>query len=409
MSLKTRGFLVLAIGTTMGLALSLGGHLRADRAAQETHNAGLSEEQARQIAEVMDRVRAEYVEPIDDDTLIEGAIRGIVGALDQHSQYLGPKEYEDVRISATGSYTGVGLEVGIRDAAVTVLSPMQDSPAAKAGVQAGDIIVMVDDKAIDAGDLPGTVAALRGRPGSDVDIVVSRPGEDELQTIRVTREHIRMSSVQAELLDTAVAYVRVRQFNDETAREISGEIERLRGGAEPIAGAVLDIRNNPGGVLESAVAVSDLFLDSGMIVSGEGRNGNSRFAYDAQSGDILHGIPIIVLVNKQSASAAEIVAGALQDHHRATILGTQTYGKGVVQTVMPLTHGRAIKLTTSQYMTPSGARINGTGITPDVVVDDDRAHPYHAILSRTDTENDPQLLEALRQLQSLRLVRSDTE
>lgn len=409
MSLKIRGFLVLAIGTTMGLALSLGGQLRADKAAQETKSPGLSAEQARQIAEVMDRVRAEYVEPIDDDTLIEGAIRGIVGSLDQHSQYLGPKEYEDIRISATGSYTGVGLEVGIRDAAVTVLAPMQDSPAGKAGVQAGDIIVMVDDTAIDAGDLPGAVEALRGRPGSDVDIVVSRPGEDELQTIRVTREHIHLSSVQAELLDQSVAYLRVRQFNDETAGDISKEVEKLRGAELPINGAVLDMRNNPGGVLESAVAVSDLFLESGVIVSGAGRNSNSRFEYDAHDGDILHGIPIVVLVNSQSASAAEIVAGALQDHHRATILGTQTYGKGVVQTVMPLTNGRAIKLTTSQYMTPSGARINGTGITPDVVVNDDRAHPYHAIIRRADTDNDPQLLEALRQLQSLRLVRSDPE
>jgi carboxyl-terminal processing protease len=409
MSLKIRGFLVIAIGTTMGLALSLGGQWRADRAAQESRGPGLSEEQSQQIAEVMDRVRAEYVEPIDDDTLIEGAIRGIVGTLDQHSQYLGPKEYEDIRISATGSYTGVGLEVGVRDAAVTVLAPMQDSPAGKAGLQAGDIIVMVDDKAIEAGDLPGAVASLRGRPGSDVEIVVSRPGEDELRTIRVTREHIRLSSVQAELLDKSVAYLSVRQFNDETARDISGEIEKLRVDAPSITGAVLDMRNNPGGVLESAVAVSDLFLDSGVIVSGAGRNSGSRFEYDAHDGDILYGIPIVVLVNNQSASAAEIVAGALQDHHRATIVGTQTYGKGVVQTVMPLTRGRAIKLTTSQYMTPSGARINGTGITPDVVVNDDRAHPYHAILSQADTNNDPQLLEALRQLQSLRLVRSDTE
>ena len=409
MSLKIRGLLVLAIGTTMGLALSLGGQLRADKAAQGASRPGLSAEQASQIAEVMERVRAEYVEPIDDDTLIEGAIRGIVGALDQHSQYLGPKEYEDIRISATGSYTGVGLEVGIREEAVTVLAPMQDSPADKAGVQAGDIIVMVDDKAIEAGDLPGAVAALRGRPGSDVDIVVSRPGADELQTIRVTREHIRLSSVHSELLDKTVAYLRVRQFNDQTARDISGEIERLRASEQAPSGAVLDLRNNPGGVLEAAVAVSDLFLDSGLIVSGEGRNSDSRFSYDAHDGDILHGVPIVVLVNNQSASAAEIVAGALQDHHRATILGTQTYGKGVVQTVMPLTHGRAIKLTTSQYMTPSGAKINGTGITPDVVVDDDRAHPYHAILSRADTDDDPQLLEALRQLQNLRLVRSDTE
>ncbi|HSG94328.1 MAG TPA: S41 family peptidase, partial [Afifellaceae bacterium] len=345
MSLKTRGLLVLAIGLIMGLALPLGGQLLAERGARATHSHGLSEEQARQIAEVMDRVRAEYMEPIDDATLVEGAIRGIVGSLDRHSQYLDSKEYEDVRISATGNYTGVGLEVGIRDGAITVLAPMADSPAAKAGVQAGDIIAMIDDTPVEPGNLPAAVAALRGRPGSDVAIVVARPGEADPLTLHVTREHIHLSSVHAELLDTGVAYLRLRQFNDETAREITGAIESLRKQQPVFAGAILDMRNNPGGVLEAAVAVSDLFLETGGIVAGEGRNQGSSFHYEAGPGDILHDVAMVVLVNNYSASAAEIVAGALQDNKRATVLGTQTFGKGVVQTVMPLTQGRAIKLT----------------------------------------------------------------
>lgn len=409
MSLKTRGLLVVAIGIVMGLALSLGGQLQAEKSTRPAPGNGLSPEQARQIAEVMDRVRAEYVESIDDEALVEGAIRGIVSTLDRHSQYLDPKEYEDVRISATGNYTGVGLEVGIRDGAVTVLAPMPDSPASQAGIQIGDVIAMVDDQAVEPGNLPAAVAALRGRPGSDVDIVVSRPGVDEPVTVRVTREHIRVSSVSSELLDSAVAYLRVRQFNDDTAEEITAAIERFRSGEPALSGAVIDMRNNPGGVLEAAVAVSDLFLESGMIVAGEGRNRNSDFAYEAKAGDILHEVPIVVLVNNQSASAAEIVAGALQDNRRATILGTQTFGKGVVQTVMPLTQGRAIKLTTSEYVTPSGKKINGVGITPDVLVDDPRPHPYHAIVTSADTDNDAQLQEALRQLQSLRLVHSGAE
>ena len=409
MSLKTRGLLVLAIGLIMGLALPLGGQLLAERGAREAQSHGLSDEQARQIAEVMDRVRAEYMEPIDDATLVEGAIRGIVGSLDRHSQYLDSKEYEDVRISATGNYTGVGLEVGIRDGAITVLAPMADSPAAKAGAQAGDIIAMIDDQPVEPGNLPAAVAALRGRPGSDVAIVVARPGEAEPLTLNVTREHIRLSSVHAELLDTGVAYLRLRQFNDETAREITGAIETLRKQQPVFAGAILDMRNNPGGVLEAAVAVSDLFLETGGIVAGEGRNQGSSFHYEAGPGDILHDVAMVVLVNNYSASAAEIVAGALQDNKRATVLGTQTFGKGVVQTVMPLTQGRAIKLTTSEYLTPAGKKINGVGITPDVVVDDSQPHPYHGVLPHADAANDPQLLEALRQLQSLRLVHSGPE
>lgn len=409
MSLKTRGLLVLAIGTAMGLALSLGGTLLAERRA-ETLVYGLSPAQMQQLAEVMQRVKQDYVESVDSDALLESAIRGMVSGLDPHSQFLDAGEYQDIRIGASGSYTGVGLEVGLRNGAVSVLAPIANSPGERAGVAAGDIIIGIDGKGLDAGDIGSAVQRLRGNPGSTVHIEVVRENQQKPLEFALTREHIVVASVASQLLEPGLIYTRISQFNDATASQLEQAISGFEADPEaPVTGLILDLRNNPGGVLEAAVATSDLFLDSGVIVSGDGRTEDARFSHDAQAGDILRGAPVVVLVNHESASASEIVAGALQDNHRATILGTQTFGKGVVQTVMPLSKGRAIKLTTSRYFTPSGKTINETGITPDVVVEDSDDHPYMGMAAKADPDTDPQLQQAVRQLAGRRLVQSSKE
>jgi carboxyl-terminal processing protease len=409
MSLKTRGLLVLAIGTAMGLALSLGGTLLAERKAEPLVY-GLSPAQLQQLAEVMQRVKQDYVEPVDSDALLESAIRGMVSGLDPHSQFLDAGEYLDIRISASGSYTGVGLEVGLRNGAVSVLAPIANSPGERAGVAAGDIIIGIDGKSLDAGDIGSAVQRLRGNPGSTVNIEVVRENQQKPLEFALTREHIVVASVASELLEPGLAYVRISQFNDATVSQLEKAINGFEVNSEaPVTGLILDLRNNPGGVLEAAVATSDLFLDSGVIVSGDGRTEEARFSHDAQAGDILRGAPVVVLVNHESASASEIVAGALQDNHRATVLGTQTFGKGVVQTVMPLSKGRAIKLTTSRYFTPSGKTINEIGITPDVIVDDSDDHPHVGMAAKADPDTDPQLRQAVRQLQGRRLVQSSKE
>ncbi len=409
MSLKTRGLLVLAIGTAMGFALSLGGGLLADRKPQQQVY-GLTPAQLSQLAEVMQRVRQDYVEPVDSDVLLDSAIRGMIAGLDPHSQFLDAGEYKEIRIGASGSYTGVGLEVGLRAGAVTVLAPIADSPGERAGVISGDIIIGINGQGLDAGDIASAVSRLRGNPGSTVRVEVLREHESAPLEFALTREHIVVTSVTAQLLRPGLLYSRISQFNDATADQLETAIRGLQdSSATPVDGLVLDLRNNPGGVLEAAVATSDLFLDAGNIVSGKGRTEEARFTHDAQLGDILHGAPLVVLVNGESASASEIVAGALQDNHRATILGTQTYGKGVVQTVMPLANGRAIKLTTSRYFTPSGRSINETGITPDVVVEATGNRYHFRVATPADPATDIQLQTAMRQLQDHHLVQSGAE
>jgi carboxyl-terminal processing protease len=392
MSLKTRAILVLVIGTVMGFSLSIGGGLLADRT--EPVKADLSFEQARLLAEVMERVKRDYVEPIDDSALLESAIRGMVADLDAHSQYLDADEYRDIRISTTGSYTGIGIEVGQVDGVVRVVTPIAGSPAARSGIRSGDQIIAVDGVRVDPDNLHDTIEQMRGRRGSRISITVLREGELILHEMR--REVIRVASVYHELLEPAHGYIRINQFSESTARELSRAVDALQeenGGL--LEGLVLDLRNNPGGVLESAVDVSDLFLDSGVIVSAEGRTSDSRFTRSAHRGDVLDGAELIVLVNGGSASASEIVAGALQDHGRAQVVGTATFGKGLVQTVMPLSRGRAIKLTTSRYYTPSGDSIHETGITPDVYVDDTPGFPDLSLSGIVDRASDTQLYEAI--------------
>lgn len=412
MSLKIRGILVLVIGTVMGLSLSLGGGVIAGRDAPEPSD--LTYEQARLIAEVMERVKSDYVEPIDDGALLESAIRGMVSELDTHSQYLDAREYQDILISTSGIYSGVGLEVSTADDEILVVAPIDDTPAQRAGIEPGDVIVAIDGATVESEGLQETIGRMRGRAGTQVIIGIERGIEREPLVFDLKREKIRVASVRHQLIEPAIGYVRVSQFSETTASELSRAIDSMTEEVHAVSGGMLngliiDLRNNPGGILDAAVDVTDLFLDTGVIVSADGRTPQAQFSRDAHRGDILDGAAIVVLVNKGSASASEIVAGALQDHHRALVVGTSTFGKGLVQTVMPLSRGRAIKLTTSRYYTPSGDSIQDSGISPDIVVEGTRRYPDASISAALDFEGDEQLHEAVERLRRLRILHSSAE
>jgi carboxyl-terminal processing protease len=409
MSLKTRGILVLVIGSILGVSLSVGGGVLANRGKPSAHE--LTWEQARLLNEVMDRVKRDYVEPIDEAELLDNAIRGMVADLDPHSAFLDADEYQDIRISTTGRYSGVGLEVSNADDRILVIAPIDGTPAQRAGVEAGDEIIEIDDMSVLNDGLGKTIDRLRGMAGTSVSIKVRRPDFDDLLTFNLTRQQIQVASVRHEILDQTIGYLRLSQFNDTTRDEAGRAIDEMMIEAQELTGnmltgLILDLRNNPGGILDSAVDVSDLFLDEGIIVSAAGRTPESRFTRTAHPGDILDGASIAVLVNAGSASASEIVAGALQDHNRATIVGTRTFGKGLVQTVMPLSKGRAIKLTTSHYFTPSGDSINDIGVSPDVYIEGARGYPNQSLNGLLDRQNDAQLIEALELIRSGHVMHS---
>jgi carboxyl-terminal processing protease len=403
MSLKTRAILVLVIGTVMGLSLSLGGTMMSRQAAV-SHDDSVAD-QANLLIEVMERVKQDFLEPVDDNVLLESAIRGMVSDLDPHSEYLNADEYRDILISTTGSYTGIGIEISQEDGAIIVISPLAGSPAARADIRSGDQIIAIDSKSIQPDNLQDTIERMRGRPGSKISVTVERDGDAIIHNMR--RERIRVASVHEKALSPAFGYVRVSQFSDTTARELGRAIDALQDNKQGLLdGLILDLRNNPGGVLDAAVDVSDLFLDSGLIVTADGRTKDARFSRSAHRGDVLDGAELIVLVNAGSASASEIVAGALQDNGRAAVIGTSTFGKGLVQTVMPLSQGRAIKLTTSRYFTPSGDSIHEVGITPDVYVEGTPGYPNISLAGEIDRENDAQLQAAIERLQRRRVMHS---
>ena len=406
MSLKVRAVLVVVIGLVMGFSLSFGGGLIGK--PQPPDKEELAWEQARLFAEVLERVKRDYVEPLDDAELLESAIRGMVSDLDAHSQYLDAGEYRDIRISTTGSYSGIGIEVDEVGGNIMVVTPIAGSPAARSGIRSGDQIIAVNDLAVEPNNLQATIGRLRGHAGSAVKLSVLR--DNEVIDHEMRRQIIRMASVHKESLGPSYGYVRVSQFSENTARELSRAVDDLQdanGGM--LQGLVLDLRNNPGGVLDSAVQVTDLFLDAGIIVTADGRTVDARFTRSAHRGDILDGAAMVVIVNGGSASASEIVAGALQDHNRALVVGTETFGKGLVQTVVPLSKGRAIKLTTSRYYTPSGDSIHEVGITPDVFVDDTPGYPDLSLSGLLDRESDTQLAEAIEYLQARPVMHSNAQ
>ena len=409
MSLKTRGILVLVIGTIMGLSLSLGGGFLVER--EQSGSEELTWEQTRLFAEVMERVRRDYVEPIDEKELFDSAIRGMVSDLDRHSEFLSADEYQDIRDSTSGRYSGVGLEVSVQDNAILVIAPIEGTPAQRAGIESGDEIIEIDGVSVANDGLSDAIEKMRGHAGTRVSISIRREIYDDPLTFNLTRQKIQVMSVRHEILQSSYGYVRLSQFSEGTADEVSRAIDEMtdevqKQTGEMLAGLIIDLRNNPGGILDAAVEVSDLFLNEGIIVTAEGRTPESRFRRDANFGDIMDGGALVVLVNGGSASASEIVAGALQDHGRALILGITTFGKGLVQTVMPLSKGRAIKLTTSHYYTPSGDSIHQTGISPDIVVDGAREYPSASTSPTVDREHDAQLIAALEQLRNQRVMHS---
>jgi carboxyl-terminal processing protease len=383
--------LVLGVGVIMGFGLSVGRTVQAQReidppmAAVNDESDNDSDksvpwQDARLLAEVLEHVRKEYVEKISDEELIQAAIRGMISDLDAHSAFLDPQEFDEIRISTTGEYSGVGIEVALENGVVKVVNPIEGTPAQKAGVLPGDTIIAVDGVPVSVENLTDTIDRMRGKAGTAVKISIARAEVKDPLEFTLSRAAVQVHSVRDQMLDGGVGYVRISHFSETTTSDLERSLASLKkkNGA-PLSGLVLDLRNNPGGVLEAAVGVSDVFLDDGIIVTANGRAADARFEMDARPGDALDGAPMVVLVNGSSASASEIVAGALQDHHRATLVGRQTYGKGSVQTVLPLSDGHAIKLTTSKYFTPSGASIHEKGIKPDVVITDKEATPKDGV------------------------------
>ena len=368
---RSRTLLALVAGVVLGFcgALASGALAERPREAPRAPVASLNWQEASLFAEVYERIKREYVDDVDDHALMEKAVRGMVAALDPHSAYLDNEEFNEIRLSTMGSYPGVGIEVVAANGVVRVLKPIEGSPAREAGILAGDAIVRIDGTEIGA-DLAGALARMRGSSGSVVHLSIRRDGTPGILEFAVHRAQVEVHSVAWSTLEPGYGYVRITTFSETTPEDLKSAILALkRDNKAGIRGLILDLRNNPGGVLESGVAVADDFLDSGVIVTADGRTPDARFQMDATPGDLIDGAPLVVLVNAGSASASEIVAGALKDHGRALLVGRRTYGKGSVQTVMPLVRGGAVKLTTSRYFTPSGASIHGKGLMPDVPED----------------------------------------
>jgi carboxyl-terminal processing protease len=325
-------------------------------------------EELRTFAEVMDRIKAAYVEPVDDKTLLENAIKGMLSNLDPHSAYLGPEDFQELQESTSGEFGGLGIEVGVEDGFVKVVSPIDDTPASKAGIQAGDLIVKINGQPTRGQTMTEAVDKMRGKIGEKITLTLMRDGGNPFD-VTIARAVIQVKSVKAQLLDNGYGYLRITQFQVKTGEEVAAALAKLRkDNGKKLNGLVLDLRNNPGGVLQAAVEVVDHFISSGLIVYTKGRIANSELRFSATGHDLSEGVPLVVLINGGSASASEIVAGALQDHKRGILMGTDSFGKGSVQTVLPLNNDRALKITTALYYTPNGRSIQAQGIVPDVEV-----------------------------------------
>jgi carboxyl-terminal processing protease len=366
--------LAVSAGVLVGAGLTFVGGVLADREPSVSSPAPSPSSQRRSgdhrlLDEVVARVRREYVEAVPETKMEQAAVEGVVASLDPHSSFLTAAEYDEMRVNTAGSYSGVGIEVSAQDGKVVVVSPIEGSPAARAGVRAGDVILAVDGQAVSPSKLNETIDRMRGNVGSNVRLAVGRAGEPEPLVFDLERSEVHVHTVRAEPLPGGYGYVRITQFSDSTPSDLDQALAGLvTPSQKPLRGLVLDLRGNPGGVLESAVSVADEFLDAGVIVRADGRTPDARFEMDATAGDAIDGAPLVVLVDGGSASGSEIVAGALRDHGRATLMGERTFGKGSVQTVIPLRDGQALKLTTSRYFTPSGVSIHERGIEPDVVL-----------------------------------------
>ena len=364
MKLKIQNYLLVLTGLLAGVLVSIGHGVFAER---ESSQATLPVEELRTFSDVFGRIKNDYVVDVDDKELIENAIRGMLSGLDPHSSYLDAEQFTELQVGTTGQFGGLGIEVGMENGFVKVIAPIDDTPAQRAGVEAGDLVIRLDDTPVKGMTLNDAVKVMRGKPGSDIELTIVREGLDQPLKITITRDIIKVKSVRARMLEPGFGYLRISQFQSKSAENMVDAIEDLKKENKgSLQGLVLDLRNNPGGVLNGAVAVSDAFLKKGMIVYTEGRIADSRLRFNATPDDVIDGAPLVVLVNQGSASASEIVAGALQDHKRAIIVGVKTFGKGSVQTILPLSSDSALKLTTARYYTPSGRSIQAEGITPDI-------------------------------------------
>ncbi|OED39160.1 peptidase S41 [Chromatiales bacterium (ex Bugula neritina AB1)] len=365
MTIRSKPLTLLAAGTVLGVTLTLGHSVVG---ARDNSSDVLPLEQLRTFSDVFARIKRNYVEDVSDEELLEHAIRGMLSGLDPHSSYLNTEQFNELRIGTSGEFGGLGIEVGMEDGFVKVVSPIDDTPAQRAGMQTGDLIIRLDDKPVKGLALNEAVKLMRGKPGSDIVLTVVREGEDKPLKVTITRAVIQVTSVKTRVLEEGFGYVRVSHFQTKTTADMIKAVEKMKDDADgKLNGLVLDLRNNPGGVLSAAVGISDAFLHDGLIVYTDGREEDSRLRYSASKGDILDGAPLVILVNGGSASASEIVAGAMQDHGRGVVMGNKTFGKGSVQTIQNLANGGAVKLTTARYYTPSGRSIQAEGIDPDIV------------------------------------------
>ncbi len=372
MSTGIKKTLWIGSGTVLGVLIALGTSVWAEKEPQTSQSDSISIplKDLRAFVEVFERVSHDYVDEVEDKKLLEGAISGMLSSLDPHSAYLPPTDYKEMEEHTRGEFGGLGMEVGMEDGFVKVVAPIDDTPAYKAGVKSGDLIIKLGEQSVKGKTLREAVKIMRGKPGTKLMLTIVRKGEDAPIKVEITRAIIKVKSLKQKMLPDGVGYARISQFQLRTGSDLSKSIQKLeKQNGGPLKGLVLDLRNNPGGVLNAAVQVSDAFLNEGLIVYTEGRIENSKMRFEAEDGDLLNGKPIVVLINEGSASASEIVAGALQDQKRAVIAGRTSFGKGSVQTLLQLNNGAAIKVTTARYYTPSGRSIQAEGIEPDVNID----------------------------------------
>jgi len=371
MKVFSRYTLILVTGIAIGLSLAVGQGAFADRNDQQPATTTLPINELRTFTEVFARIKNDYVEPVDDKTLLENAIRGMISGLDPHSAYLDKSEFKELRIGTSGEFGGLGIEVGMENGFVKVIAPIDGTPAAKAGIQPGDLIIRLDDTPVKGMSLNDAVNKMRGKEGTKITLTIVREGEDKPFTVTLTRARIKVHSVRSHMLEPGFGYVRISHFQQHTGDDVLKALAKLKKENKgQLKGLVLDLRNNPGGLLDAAVEVVNAFVQKGVIVSVRGRTPDADLERHATSGDVLDGAPMVVLVNGGSASASEIVSGALQDDKRAVIMGQRTFGKGSVQTILPLGGDTAVKLTTARYYTPSGRSIQAEGITPDIPLSD---------------------------------------
>jgi len=375
--LKKKNIFILSLGIMLGVFMGICGSVFAEKedelpaavSAPAATTEAIPYEDLRTFTEIFGRIKKDYVEPVSDKKLLEDAVKGMLTGLDPHSAYLDAEEYQELKEGTSGQFGGLGIEVTMENGFIKVVSPIDDTPAQKAGIKAGDLIIKLDDKPVKGMTLTEAVKHMRGEPGSKIDLLVVREGVEKPLKITITRAVIKVKSVKSRMIEKNYGYIRISSFQSGTGEALKEALANLKKENKAnLKGLVLDLRNNPGGVLNAAVEVSDAFMKSGLIVYTEGRIANSQMRFSAAPDDLIDGAPIVVLINAGSASASEIVAGALQDSKRAIIMGEKSFGKGSVQTILPTNTGSAVKLTTARYFTPSGRSIQAKGIEPDVVL-----------------------------------------